>query len=236
MCVRQVFLIICSLVLFGTGAIALDQGDDDYDKELAVEINYTCAGCHGEYGQGVADGTYPRLAGLRADYLARQLRLFKSRERLNIPMFPYATERELPEEDVLAIAQYLSRIKLLVKMPQIDEARYDPLERLKLAKRVFKVLALPGDVKNGRKFYIKECGTCHGRKGLGKQKKPGPGGAASVYPRLAGQHPRYLLRQIKAIAKGTRFHDEKDDDEVFRSYSQKEINDALAYLSTLEDR
>jgi cytochrome c553 len=59
------------------------------DLELGEEINETCAGCHGEYGQGSIDGEYPRLAGLTAGYIARQLRNFKQRKRINIPMLPY---------------------------------------------------------------------------------------------------------------------------------------------------
>lgn len=206
-----------------------------YDEELAREINYTCAGCHGEFGQGVADGTYPRLAGLNAEYLAQQLRLFKSRERMNIPMFPYATERELPEEDVLAISQFLSSMELIRKLPPIQEKTYDPLVRLKMAKQVFSIPRFPGDVQKGKRFYNKECASCHGRDGLGKRKKRRESEGEYIYPRLAGQHSRYLLRQIEAIGKGARFHDEKDDDAVFQSYSKEEIMDALAYLSVLDD-
>src|ERR671939_1001747 len=60
--------------------------------------------------RGTPDGNYPRLAGLDAGYLARQLRHFKERRRVNIPMVPYTTERELPETDVVTIAGYLSSI------------------------------------------------------------------------------------------------------------------------------
>ena len=225
--VLTIFLLLQPLAL--SGAIA----SSPFDRELAIEINYTCAGCHGEFGQGVADGTYPRLAGLNAQYLAKQMRLFKSRARLNIPMFPYATERELPEEDVLVISQFLSSIKLISKLPPINDKTYDPLERLKLAKQVFKIPRFKGDVKIGRTFYNKECANCHGRDGLGKHKTSTNSGKQIIYPRMAGQHSRYLLRQIEAIGKGTRFHDDQDDAAVFRSYSKKEINDVLAFLSTL---
>ena len=226
---REVFFIFQLVILFASGNAS------SYDLQLAKEINFTCAGCHGEYGQGVADGTYPRLAGLDADYLARQLRLFKKRKRLNIPMFPYAIDRDLPEEDVIAISQFLSSIKLLSRLPDIDEATYDPLERLKLAKQVFAIPRFRGDALNGKTFYNKECSNCHGRDGLGKRKKT-KDGAALVYPRLTGQHSRYLLRQIEVIGKGLRLHDEKDDAAVFASYRKKEINDVLAYLSTLDDQ
>ena len=38
----------------------------------------SCAVCHGEKGEGNADAGAPRLAGTDRDYLARQLRNFKS--------------------------------------------------------------------------------------------------------------------------------------------------------------
>jgi cytochrome c553 len=43
----------------------------EYDPENAQEILGTCAGCHGNNGQGGGDGTYPRLAGMRAEYIAK---------------------------------------------------------------------------------------------------------------------------------------------------------------------
>ena len=52
------------------------QEDQDFDIDYAEEINETCAGCHGESGEGTADGEYPRLAGLDANYIATQLRHF----------------------------------------------------------------------------------------------------------------------------------------------------------------
>ena len=66
-----------------------------YDPENARDILETCAACHGKNGEGGKNGTYPRLAGLKADYIAKQLRAFKARDRVNIPMYPYATEREM---------------------------------------------------------------------------------------------------------------------------------------------
>ena len=36
-----------------------------YTQSLAA----TCANCHGTQGKGVADGSVPRLAGLKAEYV-----------------------------------------------------------------------------------------------------------------------------------------------------------------------
>ncbi|MEA2093277.1 MAG: c-type cytochrome, partial [Pseudomonadota bacterium] len=197
------------------------------DLELGEEINETCAGCHGEYGQGSIDGEYPRLAGLTAEYIARQLRLFKQRKRINLPMLPYTNERELPEEDLVSIAAYLASIQLPTKLPPINEAQFDALKRLQASKKVVNIAAYPGDVEAGRKFYKKECASCHGRDGYGDDKQH--------IPQLAGQYSLYLFRQVENIRRDERFHDDPDDAGIFREYADAEIAAMLAYLATLDD-
>ncbi|MCG6938655.1 MAG: NapC/NirT family cytochrome c [Gammaproteobacteria bacterium] len=203
------------------------------DREYAEEINETCAGCHGEFGEGTIDGEYPRLAGLDAGYIALQLRHFKSRERLNIPMLPYATERELPEEDVVQIAAYLSQINLPSKLPPIvEDEKFDALARLKESKRVVNIARYPGDFDRGRRFYWKECAGCHGEKAQGNSER---WDNSRKIPPLAGQHSIYLLRQINRFRKAERLHDDPRDADIFSSYSDAEIGDMLAYLSVLDD-
>jgi len=90
----------------------------EIDLELGEEINEVCAGCHGEYGEGGKQGEYPRLAGLPVAYISEQLKLFKDEKRKNMPMRPYANERELPDEDIPSIAVFLSQIKLTITHTQ----------------------------------------------------------------------------------------------------------------------
>ena len=211
-------LIFCAAVRAGAPVI---------DLELGEEINETCAGCHGEYGQGSIDGEYPRLAGLTDVYISRQLRLFKQRKRINIPMLPYTNERELPEEDLVSIAAYLASIELPTKLPPINEAEFDALKRLQASKKVVNIAIYPGDVEAGQGFYRKECASCHGRDGYGDDKKG--------IPQLAGQYSAYLLKQVEDIRAGERFHDDPDDAEIFREYTDAGIAAMLAYLATLDD-
>ena len=200
----------------------------ELDMEYAEEINETCAGCHGEYGEGTIDGEYPRLAGLDADYLAKQLRHFKTRERLNIPMTPYTTERELPEEDVVLIAAYLSRVELPTKLPPIvEEEEFDALARLQASGRVVNVARYPGNIEKGRRFYQNECAGCHGEQAQGDESRK--------IPQLTGQYSIYLTRQINKFRKGERLHDDPLDADIFKSFSDGEIGDMLAYLSILDD-
>ena len=207
--------------------------DEDLDLEYADEINGTCAGCHGEFGEGTADGEYPRLAGLDAEYLAQQLRNFKARDRMNIPMTPYTTERELPEEDVVLIAAYLSQIELPTKLPPIDEEKeFDALARLKASGRIINIARYPGNIEKGEKFYQKECAGCHGEAGQGQVAL---NKVSMNIPQLAGQYSVYISRQIEKFRAGERLHDDSRDADIFKSFSDAEIEDMLAYLSILDD-
>jgi len=201
----------------------------ELDMEYGEEINETCAGCHGVFGQGSLEGEYPRLAGLDAEYIAKQLNDFKQRKRINIPMIPFANERELPGNDVRTISEYLSRIQLATKLPPIDEDNFDALERLEASKRAVNIRQHPGNIERGRKAYLGECSVCHAKDGYGEKKKRAP--------QLAGQYSEYLLRQIENYRSGKRLHDDDEDDiELFNEISDEDFNDMLAYLSTLDDK
>ncbi|WJW75953.1 NapC/NirT family cytochrome c [Thiohalobacter sp. IOR34] len=201
----------------------------DIDLEYGEEINETCAGCHGEYGEGKPDGEYPRLAGLPRGYIAKQLRDFKARRRINIPMVPYTSERELPEEDVVTIAAYLEQIKLPTKLEPVEvKEGFDAFARLKESKLVINIARLDGNIDAGRRFYEKECQTCHGNDGYGKP--------AELIPPLTGQHSEYLRRQINRFRRGERLHDDDPEDQaIFQQIGDGQVQDLLSYLSILDD-
>ena len=140
---------IAGLVLQSRSATAVETNDSGtamVDLEYGEEINETCAACHGEFGEGMPDGEYPRLAGLPQGYIAKQLRDFKTRKRLNIPMLPYTSERELPEPDLVSVAAYLEQIELPRRLPLIDEDNFDAFARLQLSKRVINIARLDGNI------------------------------------------------------------------------------------------
>ncbi|MBT3197365.1 MAG: c-type cytochrome [Gammaproteobacteria bacterium] len=196
--------------------------------EIGEEINEVCAGCHGEYAEGGKEGEYPRLAGLPSTYIEHELRLFKNRERLNHPMIPYTKERELPEEDLLDVSAYLQTIELYTKLPPIDKENFNAYERLLLSKKLLNIPRIEGDYRVGQRLYRKECASCHGRDGTGKEKKG--------VPMLAGQYSNYLLKQLRAYQNGERIHDQEAANlSLFREYSDEEIHNLIAYLSILDD-
>mgnify|MGYP001588109697 CR=1 FL=1 len=200
-----------------------------FNAEIGEEINETCAGCHGEFGEGGKDGEYPRVAGLPFQYLKTQLELFKSRERLNIPMAPYTKERELPNEDIIDVSGYLSGVVLLTKVPAIDSNKeFDAYARLKLSQSVLNIPRFNGDFDKGKKIYFSDCKSCHGKAGEGKARKG--------IPLLAGQYTKYLKKQIINYQKRKRIHDEEElEDNMFLDYTEEDIHNLLSFLSILDD-
>lgn len=78
------------------------------DEERGIRA---CEICHADAGVGLAP-SYPYLAGLSADYLARQLRLWKRGERRNDPLEVMAEiGRALSQQQIDALAAYFSRVR-----------------------------------------------------------------------------------------------------------------------------
>ncbi|MCK9388794.1 MAG: c-type cytochrome [Sulfuritalea sp.] len=191
--------------------------------EKGKEINDTCAACHGELGQGGKRGEYPRIAGQRAAFLEDQLRAYRARKRVNIPMFPYTQERELPDEDIRDVSAYLAGIKLSSTMPAFrgDE---DALTRLTAMDKVMIISRVEGDIAKGGEVYQKDCASCHGKKGLGI------GGV----PMLVGQYTNYLKKQMDAYIKGERPHEDGAGKDILTTLKEKDLQDILAYLTSIQ--
>jgi cytochrome c553 len=194
------------------------------DEDKGKEINGVCAACHGEFGQGGKRGEYPRIAGQRAAYLKDQLKSFRARKRINIPMYPYTQERELPDEDIEAVSEYLAKIQLPTKPPEFKDSD-DALTRLLAMEKVMIVPRAEGDLENGKAIYQKDCFSCHGRDGRGRGK----------FPMLVGQYTNYLKKQVDSYLKGERPHDEDGPKGILNTLKEKDIQDILAYLTSLQD-
>ncbi|MCP4285805.1 MAG: c-type cytochrome [Gammaproteobacteria bacterium] len=215
------------LVLLGsTGQVVAHE----YDPENGEEINEVCAGCHGEFGQGGGDTEYPRLAGMPVEFIARQLHLFRDRNRPNIAMIEYIDERQMPDPDIWDISIFLSRIKLKTKLPPVNEndPGFDAYARLLESKKMMQIPRADGDQKRGRKIYRKECASCHGKLGEGDHK--------DAVPMLTGQYTEYLWRQVKKYRNKIRIHDpEAPEEQLLSEFSDVELQDIFAYLSIMDD-
>ncbi len=214
----------CRPFLFAVAAWLVTSTAVAVDLEKGKEINGTCAACHGDQGAGGKKGEYPRLAGQRAAYLERQLKSFRARTRINIPMFPYTQERELSDEDIKDVSAYLAGIELSNRMPTYT-GKEDALTRLLMAEKVMIIPRAEGDLANGEAIYQKKCAACHGKSGKGR----------GMFPVLVGQYTSYLKRQADLYLKGDRPHDEEGVVGVLNTLKEQDIQDILAYLTSIQE-
>ncbi len=152
------------------------------DSATVQRAIHVCAACHGEEGRSKAP-VYPRLAGQMPMYIIAQLRDFRAQTRSESDWQAYmwGISALLDDATIAGLAGYYAEQK-----PAAGKAG-DP----KL-------------VEVGRKIYeqgiptrgVRACASCHGDNAEG----------ASVFPRLAGQHADYVLRQLKVFRTKLRPH------------------------------
>ena len=215
-------VLACSFAWIGSAnaepTSALPEGYAEDGKDIYV----VCAPCHGPEGQGGAHGDYPRLAGFSVEYLVSQLRSFKARERVNIPMYPFTVERELSDQDVFDVSAYITEMTLDTR-PAEMEGRVDGYVRLLAAKRVLQIPRAPGDVDKGAVLYKEGCARCHGEKGEGRTQDPP----------LAGQYTKYLKKQFRDMLADDRLHPRPK--RLIAPLSPDDVQNLLAYFSILDD-
>lgn len=196
------------------------------DLASGKDVYGPCAACHGANGEGGKQGEYPRVAGLPVTYLVDQLKAFQQRKRTNLPMFPYTEPRELSERDMKDVAAYMAQIVLPTR-PPVFKPSDSALTRLLAMEKVLVVPKSKGDTEKGEAVYSKRCASCHGRSGQGRLD----------FPRLVGQYPTYLTRQVDLMRKNERAHEgESFDTDVLRRVSPEDLANILAWLTQIQDQ
>lgn len=165
-----------------------------------------CAVCHGEQGQSVAPD-FPRLAGQNAAYVMKQLKDFASGARSSLMMGDKA--KQLNEEQMFAIGMFYQSMR-----PTVTQA-VDP----KLA-QVGEFVYERGNTHTS----MPACVICHGTAARG----------TAELPRLAGQHPDYIVRQMKAFKDRSRNNDNAIMHLVADRITEMELQAVAAYLGGLK--
>lgn len=173
------------------------------NAERGKEAYQGCQGCHKPSGAGISDGTYPQLAGQHATVIIKQMADTREGRRDNPKMFPFAGKHVVTIQEIADIAVYLQNMKI-------------PRDNGKG----------PGaTLARGKDLYFKDCQTCHGENGEGN--------AAKFYPVLAGQHYKYLVREIRDIRDGKRRNANPKMVKVVKDYNDADAEAVADYMSRL---
>ena len=147
----------------------------DAQKATLQKTIETCSACHGLGGRSVSP-TFPILAAQTAPYVELQLHAFKDQTRADpdAQAYMWGMASQLDDASISALAAYFSK-------QSAAEGRSGNATLIAQGKQIF-VAGVPGR-------QIPACASCHGAQAQGN----GP------FPRLAGQHAPYLLKQLLVI-------------------------------------
>ncbi|WP_417514425.1 c-type cytochrome [Marinobacter sp.] len=178
----QVITAFATLTFSFTAAHGVE-GDPEAGKQAAA----VCQSCHQPDGSGMnipGGESWPKLAGLNASYLYKQLVDVKEGTRKSPTMNPFVDM--LNEQQLKDVSVYYSQL------PPTGGKGGESANDEQLARG--KKLATDGDWSR----YIVPCSSCHG---------PGNQGAGDHFPAIAGQHAGYIADQLRAWKSGKRDND-----------------------------
>ena len=185
----------------------------------------TCAACHGVDGKATIAEIYPNIGGQSEQYIARQLALFKSGERANAIMQPFASMLSAQEmRDVGAHFASQGGSAGIADDAVVAEGPYQGMKFYEIGQQLFR----RGDAARG----VPACMACHGPTGAGN---PGP-----AYPLVGGQQSWYTARRLEEYRAGTTT--ERDTGmfdimaAVARSLTDEEIRALASYMQGLHKR
>lgn len=191
---------LAAALLAGTAVGAAQAADSAAAQAL---VTSTCAACHGPDGNSPVPN-FPRLAGLDASYLLKQLEDFRAKRRASEIMAPMA--ESLSPEDMANLAAYFAG-----QRPAAAAAREPAL--VEAGKKLYE----DGNSNTG----VPACYGCHGSDGAGSGR----------FPRLAGQHPDYLIDQLKRFAAAQRKNDKRLMQAVAARMTEAEMLAVVEYLA-----
>jgi len=204
----RVALLAALVVSFLPGGLASRVETSQVQIEAGRKKAEYCSGCHGADGNSELTD-YPILAGQTARYSYLQLKDYKSGRRTDEMM--NAVAAGLRKQDMLDLAAYYASHQ--PKGPRIQAGE---------SSVPFK--PDPARVEAGkRKSAEVLCTMCHLGEFAGQNE----------VPRVAGQHPEYVVKQLKAYKTGMRTNDAGTMSTVSKTLSDEDIENLAHFLASL---
>ena len=183
----------------------------DVSPELARSAQQlaatTCATCHGVSGRSTSP-TFPNLAAQTAAYLQAQLHAFRDQTRADPDALAYmwGMASQLSDATIEALSAYYAA-------QAASPAKTGDEKLMARGKQIF----TQGLTAQG----IPACASCHGPQARGN----------NIFPRLAGQHADYLVKQMLVIQSALRAAPVMHG--VIKDLRQAQMRDIATYLESL---
>ncbi len=200
--------ILPGLFLAAGGAAGAGELDEALHRQPvagnAVSNYEVCAACHMPEGWGTVDGEIPQIAGQHPNVIIKQLADIRGGNRDNPGMRLFASKEVIGGPQAIAdLAAYIAA------MPMTPRTGVGP----------------GSDLQHGAVLYREHCVRCHGEYGEGDD--------ARFYPRIQGQHYRYMLRQFKWIRDGRRRNANPEMVRQIADFSERDMKAVIDFASRL---
>jgi cytochrome c553 len=168
----------------------------------------TCGTCHGANGRSVSP-TFPNLAAQTAPYIEAQLKAFRDQTRADpdAQAYMWGMAAQLSDAQIGELAEYFS------KQPAPPAGKPGGPAAIARGRQVFEE-GVPAR-------QIPPCASCHGAHAEGM----------ATFPRLAGQHAPYLLKQLLVIQNALRNAPVMHG--VVKELTKDQIQAVAAYLESI---
>jgi len=207
-----VFVALATLIVGACSNVSRSRNLGNPDvagKTLAQQV---CSNCHGLNGVATSPNV-PNLAAQQKTYLVAQLTEFRDHSRRDpfAVRYMWGISRSLTDKQIAELAEYYAAQK--PASPPTVAAD----EQAAAGRAIF----TQGLADKG----VPACSSCHGRDGSGN----------ATFPRLAGQHSDYLVKQLANL--GTT--DDRPGSQVMKPVASKlrpaEIESVAKYLQAMTE-
>ena len=217
----KIRLPVCSawlLALTVTAAYAAPADPPDAKQELrevykltpsvgrGAELFRNCVTCHGTAGNGLPQGDVPAIAQQHQRVIAKQLIDYRHAERWDPLMEEVVSRHGLSSaQDVADVAAYVAAQRRDNAQTGLGDGKHVDL---------------------GARLYLRDCSGCHGA--------DGEGNGVLLVPRLAGQHYKYVLRQLHDTLEQRRPNMPPPHPQLFDPLQVDELTGLADYLARLQ--
>ncbi len=205
-------VLIASAVALASGCANPERSRDLANPAVSATTmaEQVCSTCHGMTGSAVSPN-FPNLAGQTEPYVVAQLNGFKSHGRRDPAGFEYmwGLSRSLTDEQIKGLAAYYAGQSSAQQPIEGDPDRFE----------AGKAIFVGGVADKG----VPACATCHGPDGMGN----------ATFPRLAGQHADYLVKQLIVFQRT----DERPEGSIMKTVAHEltpqNVRDVAGYLQAM---